>query len=44
MIGIIGTPREADVGYRMNHDYWGRGFMSEALALFLKMFWELDGM
>jgi len=40
MIGIIGTPREAEIGYKLSADYWGRGYMSEALALFVEMWWS----
>ncbi|KAK2627113.1 hypothetical protein QTJ16_003079 [Diplocarpon rosae] len=43
MIGVIGIPREAEIGYRIHPDHWGKGYMSEALTLFLEMWWALDG-
>lgn len=39
MIGVIGTPREAEIAYKLYPDYWGNGFMTEALGLFLGLFW-----
>ncbi|KAF4637242.1 hypothetical protein G7Y89_g835 [Cudoniella acicularis] len=42
MIGLIGFPREADIGYKIHPDFWGKGYMSEALALFIELFWKLD--
>ncbi|KAI9642060.1 hypothetical protein NHQ30_009931 [Ciborinia camelliae] len=45
MIGIIGishTP--ANVGYKIHPDYWGKGYMTEALKLFVEMFWTLEGL
>ena len=44
MIGVIGTPRKADIGYKLHPDYWGKGYMSEALKLFLEMWWGMEGM
>lgn len=43
MIGVIGCPREADIGYKINEEYWGKGYMTEALAMYLKLFWSLEG-
>jgi ribosomal-protein-alanine N-acetyltransferase len=44
MIGILGTPREFEVAYKLHPDYWGKGYMSEALAMFIKIFWQLEGL
>lgn len=44
MIGVMGTPRRAEIGYKLHPNYWGKGYMSEALTLFLKMFWESEGL
>jgi ribosomal-protein-alanine N-acetyltransferase len=43
MIGVIGTPREADIGYKLSKAHWGKGYMTEAIALFLDLFWSLPG-
>lgn len=39
MIGIIGTPRKGELAYKVHPAYWGKGYMSEALSMFLDMFW-----
>jgi ribosomal-protein-alanine N-acetyltransferase len=44
MIGIVGTPRKGELAYKMHPDYWGKGYMSETLTTFLKMFWESEGL
>lgn len=44
MIGIVGTPRKGELAYKINPDYWGKGYMSETLTIFLKMFWESEGL
>ena len=44
MIGIVGTPRKGELAYKINPDYWGKGYMSETLHMFLKMFWESKGL
>ncbi|CZR51629.1 uncharacterized protein PAC_01506 [Phialocephala subalpina] len=42
-IGITGTnrwsPQGMETGYCLNREYWGRGFATEAFALFLKWYW-----
>ncbi|KAJ5053994.1 uncharacterized protein L3040_000282 [Drepanopeziza brunnea f. sp. 'multigermtubi'] len=43
-IGNIEMPREAEVGYRIHPDYWRRGYMSEALAMFIAFWWAEEGM
>ena len=44
MIGIVGTPRKGELAYKINADFWGKGYMSETLTIFLKMFWESEGL
>jgi RimJ/RimL family protein N-acetyltransferase len=43
LIGTIGTPRKAEVGYKLHPEYWGKGYMSEALEMFLRMWWGMEG-
>ena len=40
MIGVIGTPRESELAYKLHPDFWGKGYMSEALKAFVDLFWE----
>ncbi|PVH76269.1 acyl-CoA N-acyltransferase [Cadophora sp. DSE1049] len=42
MIGIVGTPRKSELAYKINPEYWGKGYMSETLTMFLRMFWESE--
>jgi len=42
MIGIVGTPRKGELAYKINPEYWGKGYMSETLTMFLEMFWGAD--
>lgn len=44
MIGMVGTPREAEIAYRLLPSYWGRGYMPEAVQLFLSIWWDLPGL
>jgi ribosomal-protein-alanine N-acetyltransferase len=44
MIGIIGVVREQEIGYRLHPDFWGKGYMTEALAMFIEMWWEMESM
>ncbi|PVH80165.1 hypothetical protein DL98DRAFT_491923 [Cadophora sp. DSE1049] len=45
MIGFVGTNRYKEqgmeVGYVINRRYWGMGFATEGLRLFLDMYWNL---
>jgi [ribosomal protein S5]-alanine N-acetyltransferase len=43
MIGIIGIPRPSEIGYKMHPDFWGKGYMTEALGLAINIFWESEG-
>jgi RimJ/RimL family protein N-acetyltransferase len=43
MIGVLGTPRESEVAYKLHPCYWAKGYMSEALAMFIKLYWQSDG-
>ena len=43
MIGAMGIEREQELGHKMHPDYWGKGYMSEALAAFLKIWFALPG-
>ncbi|KAK0109667.1 hypothetical protein ONS95_002348 [Cadophora gregata] len=42
MIGVVGIVREPELGYRIHPDFWGKGYMSEALTMFLQMWWALE--
>ncbi|KAF7952032.1 uncharacterized protein EAE97_001529 [Botrytis byssoidea] len=43
MIGIIGISHKPEnVGYKIHPDHWGKGYMTEALRLFVEMFWTLE--
>jgi ribosomal-protein-alanine N-acetyltransferase len=43
MIGVVGTPREAEIAYKLLPDYWGKGYMSEAISLLLELWWSQEG-
>lgn len=43
MIGIVGTKQDLEIAYKLHPDFWEKGYMSEALSLFLQMFWSLEG-
>ncbi|RAL65910.1 hypothetical protein DID88_005572 [Monilinia fructigena] len=43
MVGIIGTSHTpANVGYKTHPNHWGKGYMTEALKLFVEIFWALE--
>jgi RimJ/RimL family protein N-acetyltransferase len=46
MIGVVGTPRwtvtETEVGYGIHPDYWVKGYATEAMGLFIKIYWDPD--
>lgn len=51
MIGLVGTNRWCkegegtglETGYCLNNKYWGMGYATEALSMFLKYYWTLSG-
>lgn len=47
-IGSVGVPRNeplgAELGYGLSPGYRGLGYMSEALALFLDLYWNRGSM
>ena len=40
VIGRVGGTKLPEIGYGFNEAYWGKGYASEALEGFLKMYWE----
>ncbi|KAH8684843.1 GNAT domain-containing protein [Tricladium varicosporioides] len=42
MIGVVGTGRESEVGYKVHPDFSGKGYMTEALKLFTSLFFILE--
>jgi ribosomal-protein-alanine N-acetyltransferase len=43
MIGIIGIVREQEIGYKVHPDFWGKGYMTEALKMFINLYWKMEG-
>ena len=48
MIGTVGATRVTsvssdeyaiEIAYGLHSDYWGKGYMSEALGMFIKLYW-----
>jgi Acetyltransferase (GNAT) domain len=44
MIGSIGIVREQEVGYGLHSDFWGKGYMTEAMRMFIDIFWKTERM
>ena len=48
LIGTCGIPRieplGAEIGYGLHPDYWGAGYMLEALRLFISLYWASESM
>lgn len=48
LIGTIGpyrvNPDAAQLGYGLHRDYWGKGYGTEALKLFIKFYWAPGSM
>ena len=42
LIGVVGVLRTspAELGYCLAHEYWGQGYATEAVGLFLPLYWE----
>lgn len=43
-IGALGHPEEAVIGYRILPEYWGKGYMTEALQIFLGTWFAMEGL
>jgi hypothetical protein len=43
MIGVLGTPRPEEIAYKLSPEYWGRGYMSEAVNMYLAFWWSQPG-
>ena len=41
VIGSVGGTTLPEIGYGLNEAYWGKGYASEALEGFIKLYWEL---
>ena len=48
LIGLLCIPRVSsdgeipELGYGLHSDYWGHGYASEAIALFISFYWAED--
>lgn len=40
VIGMIGAVRAPEVGYMLNTGYWGKGYATEALEGFMRLFFD----
>ncbi|KAF2271377.1 acyl-CoA N-acyltransferase [Westerdykella ornata] len=44
VIGLMGAVRAPEIGYMFHRDYWGKGYATEALRVFLPLFFaHYDG-
>jgi RimJ/RimL family protein N-acetyltransferase len=43
MIGVIAIVREQEIGYKLHPDFWGKGYMTETLRMFIDMYWKMEG-
>jgi len=39
VIGVIGAVRGPEIGYMLHPDFWGQGYATEALDVFMTLFW-----
>lgn len=42
MIGLVNVVREFETSYRILPEFWGKGYMTEALRMFVDLIWSLD--
>lgn len=42
LIGVIGIVREQEIGYKIHPEFWGKGYMGEALRMFIEMWWGME--
>ena len=42
MIGLVNVVRELETSYRILPEFWGKGYMTEALGMFVDLIWSLD--
>lgn len=40
VIGTIGIPRENEIGYGLKQTHWGKGYATEALAVFMQTLFD----
>ncbi|MCJ1244976.1 hypothetical protein MMC30_002177 [Trapelia coarctata] len=44
LIGVVGVIRTSphELGYMLRHEYWNQGFASEAVTMFLALYWAME--